>query len=109
ETTYSASVTLDLPLDRVAERNFYRRSIINFHQTQRDFEELEDRIAIAARDAIRAIASAQTALRIQEVSIRLAQSRLDFANERLKQGIATARDVVDAQTSLLTAQDAYER
>lgn len=109
ETTYSASLTLDLPLDRVAERNIYRRSIINFHQTQRDFEELEDRIAIAARDAVRAIASAQTALRIQEVSIRLAQSRLDFANERLKQGIATARDVVDAQTSLLQAQDAYER
>ena len=33
--TYSAGVTLDLPIDRVAERNAYRRALIGFQQSQR--------------------------------------------------------------------------
>jgi outer membrane protein TolC len=32
---------------------------------------------------------------------------LDYANERLRQGKADNRDVVDAQNSLLSAQDAF--
>ncbi|MBC8106144.1 MAG: TolC family protein, partial [Anaerolineae bacterium] len=40
----------------------------------------------------------------------LAQRRLDFANELLLQGRSTdSRDVTDAQSSLLSAQDAYEQ
>jgi outer membrane protein TolC len=107
--TYSAGITLDLPVDKLAERNAYRRSIIGFHQSQRRYEELQDRIIVSARDAWRSIHSAEQGLRIQRAGIDLAQRRVDFANELLKQGTASSRDVVEAQNSLLSAQDLYER
>jgi hypothetical protein len=105
---YNAGVVLDLPVDRVAERNSYRESIINFHRAQRNFQTLRDQIAVSARDALRTIQSAEQTLRIQKLGIDLARRRLDYANELLKQGKSTALDVVDAQSSLLDASSSYE-
>jgi outer membrane protein TolC len=107
--TYSAGLTLDLPVDRLSERNSYRTAIINFHRAERQFETLRDQIAIDARDALRTIQSAERDLRIQKMGIDLARRRLDYSNELLKQGKVTARDVVEAQSSLLDASDNYEQ
>lgn len=107
--TYSAGVTLDLPIDRLAERNAYRRSLINFERTQRGFERTQDQIIADVRDSVRQIRSAEASLQIQQRGIELAQRRLEFATELLIQGKEEARDVLEAQQSLLTAQDAYER
>ncbi len=106
---YRAAVRLDLPLDRLAERNTYRRSVIQFHQAQRGYRQLEEVIAADVRDALRGINAAENNLRIQQSSIDLANRRIDYANELLKEGKVTARDVVEAQSSLLTAQDGYDR
>ncbi len=105
---YTAGLTLDLPLDRLAERNVYRRSLIGFDRAQRGFVDLRDRIAADVRQAVRGIRVAESSLRIQRQSILLAQRRLDFANELLRKGTVNARDVVEAQGSLLAAQDAYD-
>ncbi len=107
-TSYSAGVTLDWPLDRLEERNAYRRSLINLQRSQRNYEEVQERIGIDARDALREIQSAQMRLRIAAAGIALAQRRLDYSNELLRQGASDARDVVEAQQSLLEAQDDYE-
>ena len=63
------------------------------------------------RDAVRNIRTAQETLEIQRRGIDLAaKRRLDFSNEWLIQGRASdSRDVVESQSSLLEAQDAYER
>jgi hypothetical protein len=106
--TYGASATLDLPVDRVAERNQYRVALIQLQRAHRNYVELRDRVAVAARDALRRIEAAQLTLRLQQAGIELAQRRLDFSNELLRQGKVSARDVVEAQTSLLDAQDAYD-
>jgi hypothetical protein len=44
-STYTARLDLDLPLDRVAERNVYRRSLINVRAAQRNLEDLQDRVS----------------------------------------------------------------
>jgi outer membrane protein TolC len=106
-TRYAAGITLDFPIDRLSERNIYRRSLIFLQRAQRSFVDLKERIAIAARDALRNIRSAELQLEIQRRGIELAQRRLDYANELLKEGLATSRDVVDAQQSLLEAQDRF--
>ena len=115
--TYSAGLTLDLPIDQLSERNAYRRSLITYERARRDFEDLRDRVRIDVREAVRSIRSAQVSLRIQEESIELAQRRLDLASELLRSAGAggaggarrpDARDVVEAQASLIQAQDAYE-
>jgi outer membrane protein TolC len=59
---------------------------------------------------VRNIRSAQATLQIQQRGIDLAQRRLEYSNELLVQGRASdSRDVVEAQQSLLQAQDAFER
>lgn len=106
---YSGGLNLDLPVDRVAERNVYRRALVSFHQAQRQFEDLADRVAADVRSAARAIQSSRVALAIQKRSTELAQRRLDNANLLLKRGETNARDVVEAQQALIRAQDAFER
>jgi outer membrane protein TolC len=108
--TYSAGVTLDLPVDRLKERNQYRLALIAFQKAQRDFVGTKDAVTADVRDALRSLRAAEISLEIQRVSIELAQRRVEFANIRLTQGAANSnRDVVEAQTDLLTAQDNYEQ
>jgi outer membrane protein TolC len=107
--TYRAGITLDWPIDRVAQRNSYRRSLISLHRTQRTLTALRDRITADVRDALRAIRAAELEVEIQLRGIDLAQRRVEFSNELLKQGLINARDPVEAQNSLLDAQDRYER
>jgi outer membrane protein TolC len=102
-------VNLDLPVDRVAERNVYRRALIGFHRTQRAYEELEDRVVVQVRAAARAILGSQTSIAIQRQGIELAQKRLENSNLLLIRGTTDARNVVEAQQSLIRAQDTFER
>ncbi len=105
---YQAGITLNLPLDKLAERNVYRRALISLNQSNRAVVSLHDKIVSEVRDSLRQIRAAEINLKIQKRGIELAEKRLEFSNELLKQGKITARDIVDAQQSLLDAQDAYE-
>jgi hypothetical protein len=107
-TVYTADVRLDWPLDRVIERNAYRRSLIQLEQARRDYAQLRDRVAAGARESLRGIRSAEQRLQIQRTAIELAERRLENVNELLRQGDADARDVADAQDSLLEAQNEFE-
>lgn len=105
---YNVGVQLDLPVDRLAERNGYRRSLIEVDRAQRALQQLLDSVAADVRTRVRAIRSAEASLQIQQRSIELAQRRLEYSTELLKEGKVNSRDVVEAQQSLLTAQDAFE-
>jgi serine/threonine-protein kinase len=105
---YSAGVDLEIPLDRVSERNQYRRSLIQLERVQRTYDELRDQVSADAREAMRLIRSAQISLEIQRKGIELAKFRLDNAYELLRLGRKDNREVVDAQNALLRAQDAFE-
>jgi outer membrane protein TolC len=108
---YEAGMELDLPVDRLAERNVYRRSLISFDRAQRSYLDLRDQVTSQVRSDARGIRSAQASLVIQKRAIELAERRLEFANERLRLGVpgADTREVVEAQASLLDAQDTFER
>jgi outer membrane protein TolC len=107
---YSAGLTLGWPLDRVRERNAYRASLIALERSQRNYIQTRDVIIADVRDSLRNIRSALAVLQIQRNGIELAQKRLEYSNELLIQGRATdSRDVVEAQNSLLQAQDGYDR
>lgn len=105
---YAAGIELELPLDRLAERNQYRSALIRLERIQRTYDELRDRVAADSRQAMRLIRSAQISLEIQRKGIELAKFRLDNAYELLRLGRRDNREVVDAQNALLRAQDAFE-
>ncbi|MBC7784327.1 MAG: TolC family protein [Burkholderiales bacterium] len=107
---YNAGLTLDLPIDRLAERNDYRRSLISLDRAQREAVDLQQNVLADVRAAERGIRSAQQSLNIQRRGIDVARKRLEAANDFLLLGVATSsRDVVEAQASLLNAQDAFDR
>ncbi len=106
--TYTAGVSLSLPLDRLAERNVYREALINYQRAQRDLAQLHDQIAADVRAAVRSIRTAQESLLIERRDIELAIKRGENADILFLRGDITARDVVDSQNALLSAQDTYE-
>ncbi len=106
--TYDGSLQLDLPLDRVAERNRYRASLIGLEAAKREVIQSEDQVVSDVRSSIRGIRSAITSVELQRKGIEIADRRLEFANESLLLGrTSDSRNVVEAQNSLLQAQDRY--
>jgi outer membrane protein TolC len=107
---YNAGLRLDLPLDRVAERNNFRAALIRLEAARRSVEQQEDAVVADVRQSIRGIRSAITSLELQRQGIEIARKRLESANEFLLSGrTSDSRNVVEAQTSLLTAQDRFDQ
>ncbi len=108
--TYNAGITVNLPVDRLAQRNSYRTALINFAQAQRSLVDQTESVKAAVRSSLRQIRTAELNLAIQQRGIDLAQRRLDYSTELLKLGqVSSSRDLVEAQESLLEAQDGFEQ
>jgi outer membrane protein TolC len=107
---YRARLDLDLPVDRVAERNVYRAALIGVRRAQGQLDDLKDAIVSDVRESLRLIRESQLTLQIQRQGIDLAQKRRENAYELLRSGKSTStRDLVEAQNSMLRARDAFEQ
>ncbi len=104
---YDALITLDLPLERTAERNVYRNALITLERSVRDVQELEDDIKQDLRDLLRRLVQQRESVRIQAQAVRLAERRVDSTRRFFElRGDVEVRDVVDAQNDLIDAQNA---
>lgn len=106
---YSAGLTLGLPVNRVQERNSYRSAQIAFQREARGFEQFLDSLQVDVVAAFRALQRRFQSLEIQRELIRDQQKNLRIAQIRFEQGVVSNRDVVEAQDSLLQAQNALIR
>lgn len=104
--SYSVLIALDLPLERTAERNAYRGSILDFERTIRDVQQLEDQIKLDVRNGLRNLLESRETLRIQSEAVRVAMRRVKSTNLYLERGKAQIRDVLEANEDLLDAQNA---
>jgi len=102
---YSALLSLDLPLERTRERNLYRNSLIAFEQAVRNAQALEDQIKLEIRNVLSDLLESRESIRIQAESVAVAQRRVDSTNLFLEAGRAAIRDVLEAQESLVSAQN----
>jgi outer membrane protein TolC len=102
---YSLGLQFDLPLDRKRERNIYRKKLIDLMSTKRNHELTIDNIKLQVRNTYRKLSESATRYKIQKDSLALAQERVNSANMLLKAGRAVSRDLLEAQASLLSAQD----
>ena len=103
---YSVGLKIDLPLDRKAERNAYRRTLLNYQQNKRNYEELSDSVELSVIDANRRLIEAAKRFDIQQLSLELAKARVESTDMLVRAGRAASRDLLDAQDSLLSAQNA---
>ena len=105
--SYGAGIRLDLPIERTAERNIYRQSIIDLERAIRDAQQAEDFVKLDVANALRRLQTASQSVRIQFEAIRVAQRRLDAANELVNLGRGNTRDITEAEDDLTDAQDNF--
>jgi outer membrane protein TolC len=109
EGSYRLGIDFALPIERTAERNNYRRSLIALEQAVRDAQAAEDGVKADVRQRLRVLRTAAEDLRIQFESIRVAQRRLEAANMLVDEGRGNTRDLTEAEDDLTDAQDDFIR
>ncbi|MEP0843836.1 MAG: TolC family protein [Phycisphaerae bacterium] len=102
---YDVGLTLEMPLDRKAERNALRASTIAKNQALRDYDQSRQTVMLQVRLAIRRVIQQQTALRIQVENRNLALKRKEAAEVLLAAGKIPNRDLVEAENALLAARN----
>lgn len=107
DAVYSAGALLDLPLERTAERNAYRASLINLERAVRDVQELEDRIKLDVRATLSVLLETRESLRTQAEALALAERRVASTMLFLEAGRVQIRDLLEAREDLVSAQNAF--
>jgi outer membrane protein TolC len=105
EGSNSALLSLDLPLERTAERNAYRKSLIDLEQATRDVQTLEDQIKLSIRNELRALLELRESLKIQAQAVVVAQKRVKSTTLFFEAGRTEIRNLLEALDSLLGAQN----
>jgi outer membrane protein TolC len=104
---YELSLRANLPLDRLTERNNYKRTLIALMQAQRAHQQLSNQIELEVRKAWRDMSEAKDRMSVQKQARDLASKRLDNTLLLLQYAKANTRDVLDAQQDYFSAQDGY--
>jgi len=103
---YGLGMTMDLPLERTAERNAYRNSLIALEQAVRSAQGLEDQVKLDVRNSLRGLLQARESHQIQAQAVTVAKRRVESTELFLQAGRAEIRDVLEAQEALISAQNA---
>ncbi|MCE5186810.1 MAG: TolC family protein [Planctomycetaceae bacterium] len=105
EGSYDVGMELELPLDQKSERNAFRRAQIAYTQAQRQYQQSVDEVKLEVRNAYRGLIEAARRYGIQKISLDLARRRVESASMLFEAGRAQARDLLEAQDALLSAQN----
>jgi outer membrane protein TolC len=106
DSTWSLSAALDLPLDRIVERNAYRAAIIAEEEAHRNVESSIDSIRTSLRDEVRETIAKFESWNIQKSAVEVASRQVESTDLKLQAGRAITRDLLDAQAALLEARNA---
>lgn len=106
---YELGLQLDLPIDRLTEKNAYRRALINFTRQERLYEQAVDTTTLQVRKAYRQTEEARQRYHVESESYQLAEKRSKNTLLLLQYNRANTRDALDAQNDLLDAQNAVTK
>ena len=109
DTTMGAGLSFDLPIDRIPQRNAYRRAIVSYEQAVRRMELKKENIIQEIRERFRRLKQASQEYEIQLQGVKLAKRRVDETTMKQQAGRAIVRDVLEAQDALRSAQNALDR
>ncbi|MDI6447957.1 TolC family protein [Anaerobaca lacustris] len=102
---YAALLSLDLPVERTAERNAFRNSLIDLERATRSVQQLEDQIKLSIRGQLRTLLESRESIKINAQQVVVAEKRVRSATLFLEAGRAQIRDLLEAQDALLLAQN----
>ncbi len=107
----------DAPLTRLAERNAYRETLIGYDRARREYYAYEDAVVQSLRETLRTIQLNQLDFELAREAVQVAIAQVEITQLRLQRppkpgeeqtfGATTARDLVQALSGLLGAQDSF--
>ena len=100
DAVWSAGLDFDLPLDRMAERNNFRRSLIDFEVASRQAALEEDNIKLDVRDAWRRNRQSERDYNTNLLSVELNKRRVEEEELLAEIGEGDINNLVDAQDVL---------
>jgi len=109
DVSWSLGLVIDLPINRMRERNTYRSALIQWQASARAAGAFEDEIARDLRAELRAVAARRESREIQSSAVRLAEKRVESAGLNLQAGRASTRDLLEAQDDLVNSRNAETR
>jgi outer membrane protein TolC len=102
---WNAGLDVDLGLDQKPRRNAYRESLIALEQARRALELRHDEIELQIRESWRTLEEARRNFEISEISVNLAERRVEEQDLLADLGRAKAQDQVDAQNALVDSKN----
>lgn len=103
---WTGGVRGGFPWDRRKERNAFKKQLIALEQAKRSVEEQEDSVKQAVRNGLRNLVAARATYEIQVESMKVAQLRVDSNNLFLLSGRSSMRDILEAESAILSARNA---
>ncbi|MCH8840842.1 MAG: TolC family protein, partial [Planctomycetes bacterium] len=107
----------DAPLTRLAERNDYRQSLIEYQQARRSYYQFRDRLYQGLRNTLRQIRLNEVNFELRRAAVQVAISQVDLTQLRLSEppkpgeteqfNNSTARDLVQSLSDLLNVQNDF--
>jgi outer membrane protein TolC len=107
--TYTFGIQFNAPLNRMAERNVYRQSLINYQQLRRNFMALSDSIEESIRVDLRNLQTDRSNFEIARRSLGSAARGVEGAEQQLRLNLgdptASTQAVLTAYQNLLDAKN----
>ncbi len=105
QVRYTAGVSLNLPVDRLRERNVYRKSLVSFESQLRSLSRTLDTLRNDIDRGLRTVEQARLNNLISVENLKVAERRLENNVMLFEAGRVTVRDVREAQDGLVNAQN----
>lgn len=102
---YTAGIRLNLPVDRLQERNNYRATLVSFESQLRSLALTLDNFKDQIDRGLRSLEQARLNYLNGLESLKVNERRVDNTTMLLEAGRATVRDVREAQDGLIAAQN----
>ena len=104
--TRAAGVTFDYALDQWDNRDAYRLSQIADEKARRNLVEMLDNVRMDVRRTYRSLQESRRLYEIQMAAVALALRRTRLAQLEQKEGLASTRDVLEAEDALRSSRNA---
>jgi len=104
--TYTAGFDFSYPLNQVDNRDAYRNAVINQQRARRDLDEFLDTVRQEVRTAYRSLLAGRRNHQIQTAAVELAVRRLKLVRVEQKEGLASTRDVLEAEDDWRNSRNA---
>lgn len=109
-SSYSVGVQIDGPLNRLAERNAYRASLITYQRAKREYVALSDRIELQIRNDLRQLTRLRVSFEIARQQVissarQFENTRLQLLSPQAARGDAVTVQLQNALNDLLRSRN----